>query len=95
MCPEICVCSFVALSTAGGGASSCQHLSGGEAFWYTTCALLALVAPNQRFALNMFLFDRLTETELNHARGRGGLALLRRTGVGPNEAHGWGGGGWR
>ena len=37
-------------STAGGGVSAYQYLSGGEALWYTTCALPALLASYPRFA---------------------------------------------
>ena len=60
--PETCVCSSFALGTAGGGASSYQHLSGGEALWYTTCALLALPAPKLRFASHLFLFAAVSFT---------------------------------
>ena len=50
VCPEICGCSSFDLSAAGGGAFSHQHLSGGEALSFTTCALLALLMPCLHFA---------------------------------------------
>ena len=52
--PEICVCSSFDLSTAGGGSSSYQHSSGGEALWYPTCALLVLLTPCLGFAQHLF-----------------------------------------
>ena len=60
VCLEICDCSSSALSIAGGGASPYQHLSGGEALWYTTCAPLALLALRLRFALHLFLFAAIS-----------------------------------
>ena len=36
--------------------SSYQHLSGGAALWYTTCALLALFAPCLHFASHLSPF---------------------------------------
>ena len=54
--PEICGCSSFDLSTAGGGASSYQHMSNGEALWYTTCTLLVLLAVRSRLASHLFIF---------------------------------------
>jgi hypothetical protein len=44
------VCALFDQSTAGGGASSYQHLSSGEPLWYTTCTLHVLLALCLRFA---------------------------------------------
>ena len=55
MCPETCVCSSFDLSTTGRGVSSYQHLSRGDALWYTTYALLTLLAPKLRFVSHLFL----------------------------------------
>ena len=75
MCPDISVCSSFALSIVRGGACFHQHISFGEGLWYTTCALLALLAPNQRFALHLFLFAAVSFTYPLFLHS-GGLTLL-------------------
>ena len=59
MCPDISVCSSIPLLTVCGGASSYQHLSRGEALWYTTCALLALLCQTRAWG-RTFSFSQLS-----------------------------------